>query len=83
MKEVSIFLDWIVAVGFSHYKTDAAFGYEPKGKSHFYLPGSPERFTSQEIIDIWSNRANDDLYERWKKAIIHNKENIQKQNNRE
>lgn len=63
-------LDWIVALDLQHYKTEASLDYIPRGKSHFYLKRSPERFTSEEILLIFHNRANDDLNERWNYAIV-------------
>ena len=43
--------------------------YKPSGNSHFYLKGSPERFTSMEMIKIFHNQADGELMERWNYAI--------------
>ena len=44
------FLDWLVELDIRHYKTESFPDYTPSGKSHFYIAGSPERFTSKEMI---------------------------------
>jgi hypothetical protein len=46
-------LDWIVAMDFAHYKTEEFPYYKPSGPSHWYIKGSPERFTSEELIQIY------------------------------
>lgn len=63
------FLDWLVELNVQHYKTEKSGDYIPSGPSHFYLSGSPERFTSTEMIAIYSNKANDELNERWLFAV--------------
>ena len=67
-------LDWLVALDIQHYKTEKFPDYKPSGASHFYLLGSPERFTSEDIINIYSNTANDELTKRWNFAIIDKKQ---------
>jgi hypothetical protein len=69
MKNVNEFLDWLVDLDIRHYKTESFSDYTPSGNSHFYLPGSQERFTSEEIVLIWTNKASDELSERWLYAI--------------
>lgn len=66
-------LDWIVAMDLQHYKTEEFPDYIPSGPSHFYVKGSPERFTSKEIIKIWEGKMNKSLRERWNWAITDKK----------
>lgn len=66
------FLDWIVAMGFAAYKTQEFPDYKPSGPSHWYLKGSLERFTSAELIKIYSNKMSNPLARRWKNALICN-----------
>ena len=68
--KVEELLDWLVALNIKHYKTEEFPDYKPSGASHFYLFGSPERFTSEEIINIYNNTASDELMKRWNFAII-------------
>lgn len=50
MNDTIEFLDWIVAMDLSHYKTD---GEDTKdGASHWYVKRSPERFTSEELCEL-------------------------------
>lgn len=63
-------LDWIVALDLQHYKTEVFPDYTPSGASHFYLKRSPERFTSEEILLVFNNKASDELNERWNYAIV-------------
>lgn len=63
------FLDWLVELDIQHYKTEKFPDYTPSGKSHFYLKRSPDRFTSKEMIDIYSNNCSDELMSRWNNAI--------------
>ena len=69
MKNVVDFLDWLVELDIRHYKTESLPDYTPSGKSHFYLAGSPERFTSEEMVLIWKNKAKKELSERWLYAM--------------
>lgn len=69
MEDVEGFLDWLVALDIQHYKTETFPDYTPTGASHFYLKGSPERFTSKEMISIWTNRASKEVNERWQYAV--------------
>lgn len=62
MKNVIEFLDWLVELDVRHYKTDSFPDYTPSGKSHFYLAGSPERFTSEEMCKIWEGKTKDLSY---------------------
>ncbi len=62
-------LDWIVAMDFQHYKTESFSDYTPSGSSHWYLKGSPERFTSDEIIKIHNNDMDNELNQRWNWAL--------------
>jgi hypothetical protein len=71
--KVTEFLDWIVAMNFQHYKTESFPDYTPEGSSHFYLLGSPERFTSQELVDIYTNKMKDELLERWNWSLTDKK----------
>ena len=75
--DIEIFLDWLVKLDISFYETTnkGGFGtsnYVPSGKSHFYLKGSQKRFTSKEMIEIFSNTANDETNENWQLAIAEN-----------
>ena len=70
------FLDWIVAMDFQHYKTESFPDYTPEGSSHFYLFGSPERFTSEELVNIYSNKMNDKLFERWNWSLTDKKNKL-------
>lgn len=65
MKNVVEFLDWLVLLDIRHYKTESFPDYTPSGNSHFYLAGSQERFTSEEMTLIWRNKSNKELSERW------------------
>jgi hypothetical protein len=67
--KVTEFLDWIVAMNFQHYETESFPDYTPSGPSHFYLLGSPERFTSEELVEIYTNKMKDELLERWNWAL--------------
>jgi hypothetical protein len=67
------FLDWIVAMDLQHYKTEVFSDYTPRGNSHFYIKGSPERFTSQELILIYEGKMDKDLLTRWNWAITDKK----------
>ena len=67
------FLDWIVAMNFQHYETESFPDYTPSGSSHFYLFGSPERFTSEELENIYTGKMDDELRERWNWALIDKK----------
>jgi len=71
--KVTEFLDWIVAMNFQHYKTESFPDYTPKGSSHFYLLGSPERFTSEELVEIYTNKMKDELLERWNWSLTDKK----------
>jgi len=72
IKNVEKFLDWLVELDVSHYKTDASPFYTPSGNSHFYLKGSSERFTSKDMIEIFTNCASDETNENWQNAIASN-----------
>ncbi len=67
-------LDWIVAMNFQHYKTEEFPDYKPSGKSHWYLKGSPERFTSEELSTIYHGGMTAELRERWNWALADRKE---------
>jgi len=69
MENLEKMLDWLVGMDVQHYKTESFPDYDPRGNSHFYLKGSPERFTSMEMIKIFHNKADDKLMERWNCAI--------------
>jgi hypothetical protein len=71
--KVTEFLDWIVAMNFQHYKTESFPDYTPEGSSHFYLLGSPERFTSEELVEIYTNKMKDELLERWNWSLTDKK----------
>jgi len=64
-------LDWIGAMDFAHYKTEETPDYKPSGPTHFYLKGSPDRFTSKELIKIFTNKMGKSLNERWQYALAH------------
>jgi hypothetical protein len=67
--DIEKFLDWLVELNIQFYKTKSTSDYTPSGVSHFYLRCSPERFTSEEIINIYNNEMDDELHERWRNAI--------------
>jgi hypothetical protein len=67
------FLDWLVKMDFLHYKTESFPDYKPSGASHFYLHGSPERFTSEELVNIYTNKMDDELLGRWNWALTDKK----------
>ena len=67
--KITEFLDWIVSMNFQHYKTESFPDYTPRGSSHFYLFGSPERFTSEELEKIYTGKMNDELRDRWNWAL--------------
>lgn len=69
MRNTENFLDWLVELDIQHYKTTPTSDYKPSGKSHFYLKGSPERFTSFEMIKIFEGTASKNLNNRWNGAI--------------
>lgn len=84
-RKVIKLLDWISKLDFQHYKTEKSYSYIPSGKSHFYLKGSQERFTSKEIKKIYDNTHDDELIlfyntyedelmERWKDSVAENKD---------
>jgi hypothetical protein len=68
------FLDWIVAMDFQHYKTEKSGDYTPSGKSHWYLWGSPERFTSEELLNIFIANMDKELADRWNWALTDKKD---------
>lgn len=73
--DIEKFLDWLVKLDISHHKEMKESGfsnYQPTGKSHFYLKGSQERFTSKEMIEIYSNTASDETNENWQNGITEN-----------
>ena len=70
MENVSDFLDWLVSLDIRHYKTEKFPDYTPTGESHFYLCGSQERFTSEEMVMIWTNKTDNVLNERWQNAVF-------------
>jgi hypothetical protein len=62
------FLDWIVAMDFAHYKTeedDNKYWDVPSGASHWYIKRSSERFTSEELLQIYSGEMTHELRDRW------------------
>ena len=67
--KITEFLDWIVSMNFQHYKTESFPDYTPTCSSHFYLFGSPERFTSEELEKIYTGKMNDELRDRWNWAL--------------
>ncbi len=69
MENLEKMLDWLVELDIQHYKTESFPDYKPSGNSHFYMKGSPERFTSMEMIKIFHNQADGELMERWNYAI--------------
>jgi hypothetical protein len=62
-------LDWIVAMDLQHYKTEKMPDYEPSGVSHWYIKRSPERFTCEELIEIYNGTAKTDVINRWNWAL--------------
>jgi len=72
MENTEKFLDWLVGLDIAHYQTTTEVDYTPSGKSHFYLKGSQERFTSKEMMEIFNNSANNKTNENWQYAITEN-----------
>ena len=66
-------LDWIVAMDFAHYVTEESPDYKPSGPSHWYIKGSPERFTSDELMKIYNGEMDKGLRERWNWALTDKK----------
>jgi len=66
-------LDWIVAMDFAHYVTEEYLDYKPSGPSHWYIKGSPERFTSEELMKIYKGKMDKGLRERWNWALTDKK----------
>lgn len=62
-------LDWIVAMDLQHYQTETTPDYTPSGPSHWYIKGSPERFTSAELISIYHGKMSDEVRENWNWAL--------------
>ena len=73
MEEVNInteeFLDWIVKMDLAFYVADPLPDYDPGCNSHFYIKGSPERFSSKELIQIYTNTASKETNENWLYAL--------------
>ncbi len=69
MEELENILDWLVELDIQHYKTETFSDYTPSGNSHFYLKRSQERFTSKEMIEVFHNKASDDLMKKWHYAV--------------
>lgn len=69
INETEKFLDWLVELDIQHYKTETMPDYTPSSASHFYLKRSPERFTSDEMIKIFRNKADNKLMNRWNYAV--------------
>ncbi len=69
--EAVLMLDWLVALNIQHYKPLKIADYNPSA-SHFYLEGSPERFTSIEMIKIYHKDADAELLKRWEYAMTDN-----------
>jgi hypothetical protein len=67
--EILEILDWIVAMDLCHYKTEESPGYKPRGPSHWFIKGSPERFTSKELINICKGTMSNRLRQRWNWAL--------------
>lgn len=67
------FLDWIVAMNLQFYKTTQEPDYVPSGNSHWYIKGSPERFTSAELIKIYEGKMDNELRQNWNWALIDKK----------
>ena len=78
MENMEEFLDWFVSVGFQHYKTTPSQYYTPDSKSHFFLPGSAERFSSKEMVGIWNHTSDKETYEKWLSAIASSLEFIKR-----
>jgi len=69
LEQLVEFMDWFATLDIAFYKTEKFADYTPSGASHFYLKGSQERFTSEEIIDIWMNEENAATHANWLYAI--------------
>jgi len=71
MKDIDVenFLDWLVALDIQFFVAEKFPDYDPGCNSSFYLKGTPERFSSEEIIKIYTNKMDDDLNERWLNAV--------------
>ena len=75
------FVQWYASFNLFSYKTESFPDYKPEGNYHFYLLGSPERFTEIELISIYSNDADDVLMDRWHDAIADNIQHSKKRTN--
>ena len=69
LDKVEEMLDWLVEMDIQHYATEETIDYKPSGVSHFYLKRSLGRFTSEEMIRIFTNKMDDELAERWNNAV--------------
>jgi len=78
MEDVEGFLDWLVWMNIQHYSTTATPDYIPTGVSHFYLFGSPDRFTSKEMIEIYNGEASGELSARWRVAVVNMSEHVKR-----
>jgi len=67
--DVEKLMDWLVTLDISFYETIKESDYDPKCRSHFYLKGSGERFSSADIISIFENKATDEINENWQCAV--------------
>jgi hypothetical protein len=72
MKDAKSLLDWIASMNFAYYKCEVFPDYDPGCDYHYYLKGSLERFSSEDIVKIWENTKDDDLDDRWMGAIVDN-----------
>lgn len=60
-------LDWISKMVFQTY-------VDREGVVKYYLSGSPIRFTTLEVVQIWGNSEDDDLHERWLQTLMFHEE---------
>lgn len=51
-------LDWVALMDFQHYIND-------DGETHWYLKGSLQRYTTEELISIYDGSASSELRESW------------------
>jgi hypothetical protein len=63
--EIIEFLDWIVEMDLDHYSSgeDESFG------SFWYLKRSLDRFSSQDLMEIYTGTSDKNLRDRWNWAV--------------
>ena len=62
-------LDWIDSMDFHHYGTKELPAYKTSGPSPSYTKGSPDIFTSNELMKIYNSEMDKELRKRWHWAL--------------